>query len=177
MNGGAAALQYITSQWRTVSRQAKRQHFSADSRQKERTRVVGKLAKRRDGRLTYAKMQVGGGGSQAMGHVQAGSGVAQQRLACATPPLPSITRALDSQGEMNKRARPAVSTKRSGHDSKLIPQPCVPCSLEIAPPNPSPALPRYHYRRNPFCQNRTGITRRPKMQISSCDLAYYVYPW
>ena len=42
---------------------------------KETTRIVGKLVKRRDGKLTYAKMQVGGGGTQAMGHVQAGSGV------------------------------------------------------------------------------------------------------
>ena len=124
---------------------------------KETTRIVGKLVKRRDGRLTYARMQVGGSGTQAMGHVQAGSGVAQQRLACATPPLPSITRALDSQGEMNKRARPAVSTKRSGHDSKLIPQPCVPCSLEIAPPNPSSARRSYSHSKEAIHRRHTGI--------------------
>ena len=47
---------------------------------KETARVVGKLVKRRDGNVTYANMQVGGSGTQAVGHVQAGSGVAQQRL-------------------------------------------------------------------------------------------------
>lgn len=64
-------------------------------------------------------------------------------IACVTPPLPSITRALGSQGEMNTRARPTVSTIRFGRDSKLNSSALWPCSLEIAfAPNPSPATSR-----------------------------------
>jgi hypothetical protein len=68
---------------------------------KETAGVVEKIVseENKERRLTRASMRVGGSGTQAtrhVQHVQAGSGVAQTTIACATPPSPSITRALDS---------------------------------------------------------------------------------
>jgi hypothetical protein len=73
-----------------------------------------------------------------------------------------------------------LSTKRSGHDSKLIPQPCVPYSLEIEQPQilrqpPSPPLvllqqKSYHY--SPWTDRHHLAS---KMYTLSCDLAYNIY--
>ena len=70
-----------------------------------------------------------------------------------------------------------LSTKRSGHDSKLIPQPCVPYSLEIEQPQilRQPPLVLLQQGRCPTSTDKHHLASM--MYTLSCDLAYNIYPW
>ena len=72
-----------------------------------------------------------------------------------------------------------LSTKRSGHDSKLIPQPCVPYSLEIEQPQilrQPPLVLLQHQSYSPWTDRHHLACKMYKYTVS-CDLAYNMYPW
>jgi hypothetical protein len=126
------------------------ENWSAGSQQGDSRSGRKVSEENRERRVTYTSLHVAGRQWYASQQTRA-SRIWRDTttIAWTTPPLLYCLRnrgRLIAQGEMNTRARPRGSTKRSGHDSKLILQPCVPCWLGIAPPNPSPAALRIHTR-------------------------------